>query len=269
MRFGARAAVSLLTATLVLGGCGTDEPATPATDDATASLLDPEPPGLRERCGQRLLPPEVPVERVVLEGPARAQLVTAVFESPGARTALVLLPQITGGVCGWATFASEAADAGVSSVAVDLCGYGESTCPDDTVRADAAGQVRAAAEHARRALGATRVVVIGASMGGSQAVRAVAGGAPVDAWVDVSGPAVWDGDRLIDIADQVTSTGAAGMVVYARTDGETHFAEARTLARRTGATFVDGGAGHGWDLLTTFKGRLTKVGRLVVEFAAG
>ena len=235
----------------------------PDTDEAPARHATASAsPDLRETCGSAL-PPHTPLAAATLHGSGGVELAAGVYGEGGSETVLVLLHQISSNLCGWGGFAGEAAAAGVTSVAIDLCGYGGSTCPRDVER-DPAEQVRLAANHARAELGASRVVVVGASMGGSQAVRAVAGGAPVDAWVDVSGPSAWDGDRLLDLAEELEPP---GLVVFTRTDGEREYAAARALADRSGARFLDGGRGHGWDLLTTFGGRLTGVGREVLEFA--
>ena len=167
-----------------------------------------------------------------------------------SETAMVLLPQINAGLCGWGRFATYAAARGVSSVLVDVCGYGESDCTDAGIE-DVAGQVDLAAQHLR-SRGATRVVVVGVSMGGSDAVRAVAGGADVDGWADISGPPTWERVRLLDLAARID---CPGFVAYARSDGAQAYGEAQRLAVRTGAEFVDGGHGHGWELLQTPFGR--------------
>ena len=179
----------------------------------------------------------------------------------------MLLHQIGGsGLCGWGPWATQAAHAGVAAVAVDLCGYGESVCAERWTT-DPAAQVEVVADWAREQLGASRVVVAGASMGGSQTVRAVAGGAPVDAWADVSGPSAWDGVPLSSVADRVDGP---GLVVYARSDGAAQYRAAQQLAERTGARFVDGGSGHGWELLTRIQdGGLTRAGRILLAFTEG
>ncbi len=50
--------------------------------------------------------------------------------------------------------------------------------------------------------------------------------------------------------------------------GYTGLTAAKLLAKRTGATFLDGGSGHGWALLTSIDGlRPTRAGRSLLEFA--
>ena len=255
----------VLALVLALGtGCASDPAGEADRIPATSAPTVTAPTPLRERCASSI-PAAAPLAEAELTGPHDVVLRAAVFEAPESRVGLVLLHQISGGLCGWGDFATAAAAEGVSSVAFDMCGFEDSTCPDGMDN-DAALQVRLAARHAREQWGVDRVVVVGASMGGSQAVRAVAGGAPVDAWVDVSGPSAWGGDWLLDLAGSVERP---GLVVFTRTDGTSEYAAARALARRTSAGFVDGGSGHGWDLLTTVGGRITPVGRQVLSFATG
>lgn len=253
-----RPAALLATGLLVLGGCGTEPEAADPGSIPLSTALD-----LRERCGSAM-PDAAPLTETTLAGPAGVELRAGIFEASSAgETALVFLHQTGSGLCGWGRFATEAAAEGVSSVAFDHCGYVDSVCPDDLI-SDLALQVDLAASYARDELGADRVVVIGASMGGSQTVRAVAGGAAVDAWVDVSGPSAWDDTVLLDVAEDID---VPGLVVFTRTDGPSEYAAAKSLARRSGADFLDGGQGHGWDLVTTIRGRLTPVGRDVLEYA--
>lgn len=63
--------------------------------------------------------------------------------------------------------------------------------------------------------------------------------------------------------------GAGGLVVQARSDGAAAYAKSRLLARRSDARFLDGGSGHGYELLTRLDGRLTRVGRAVLAHAEG
>jgi len=181
-------------------------------------------------------------------------------------TVLVLLHQLgVEGLCGWATFAPQAAAAGFSSVAFDMCAYGGSTCADGegTPPED---QVALAVTHARDELGAEHVVLVGASMGGSQTVVSVARGAAVDGWVDLSGADTWDGTRLLDVADAVRSRALPGLVVHAPDDGDEEYAAAQALAGATGARFLDGGSGHGWAMLDDHAGALLPAGRSVLDF---
>jgi Alpha/beta hydrolase family len=255
---------------LALAGCGgTEDPVASPGQIASSSAPAPATPpptvtDLATRCGDSLTPGTTAPEGNVLDGPEGLELRAGVFGVAGgpAGVAMVLLHQTDqDGLCGWTPFATAAAAAGIPSVAFDLCGYGETEC-EVTSMGDAATQVRLAARLARSRFGARRVVVVGASMGGSQTVRALAQGFRADGWVDVSGPGEWLGDTLLDLAAEVPR---GGLVVHARTDGAASFADARELARRTGSAFVDGGSGHGYELLMD-DDRLTSAGRRLLAY---
>ncbi|WP_134740214.1 alpha/beta hydrolase [Nocardioides sp. 503] len=260
---GSRAGLLALTALATcLLACGAPE-ARPEPAPRSSSPAGPS--GLDERCGDRL-PRDAEVAAVELAA-AGGHLVAAAVTSPAhpSRTGVVLLPQIgSPGLCGWLPYAAELARRGAVALAVDPCGYGESDCPSDVAIAE---QVTLAADHVRKTAGVTRVVVVGASMGGAQAVRAVAGGAEVDAWVDISGPSAWEGEWLLDLADRVR---LPGMVVRAPDDGSSdELDRAVALARRVDATFVRAPSGHGWELVLDPSGRMTGIGRRVAAFALG
>ena len=162
-------------------------------------------------------------------------------------------------MCGWGRWAAAAEDeTGLTSLLVNPCGYGESVCTDEE-DADPLNEVAAAVAMARDELGAERVVLLGTSMGGSLTVMAVAAGADVDAWADVSGPAAWDGARLAPLAPSLTPN---GLVVMAPSDGQDAYDDAEALADAAGVPFVPGRNGHGWDLLVNpVNGSVTRIGR--------
>ena len=181
-------------------------------------------------------------------------------------TVLVLLHQ-TGrlGLCGWTTFAGDAAASGFSSVAIDMCGYAAAEC-DDGEATPPEDQVALAVAHAREELHAERVVLVGASMGASQTVIVVAHGAQVDGWADLSGPDVWDGTKLLDLAADVRARGLPGLVAHAPDDNEQMYAAAQRLAEASGAQFLDGDSGHGWTLLNDSTGALRPDGQALIDF---
>ena len=181
----------------------------------------------------------------------------------------VLLPQISG-MCGWGRWAAAAAERdGLTSLLVNPCGYGGSECPADA-DADPLNEVAPAVALAREEYGASRVVLVGTSMGGSLTVTAVAAGADVDAWVDVSGPPSWDGVDLADLADDLAGDGVPdGLVVMARSDGAAIFAAARELARSAGVPFLPRRSGHGWELLVDpVEGSPTRTGTRLMALVA-
>ena len=155
----------------------------------------------------------------------------------------------------------------MSSVAVDMCGYAAAQC-DDGEATPPEDQVALAVAHAREELGAETVVLVGASMGGSQTVVAVANGVDVDGWVDVSGPAVWEGTTLLDLAPDVQARGLPGMVAHAPDDDAQQYAAAQALAPATGAEFLDGQSDHGWFLLNDHQGTLRPDGQAVIDFVS-
>lgn len=255
VRGGAWAAALVLLAT----GCSGAEPAAPRArpaPDATAVL--------RERCSSAV-PVDAELEALTLRGVGGGDLEAARMGPADSTTVAVLLPQ-TSGLCGWARWAATAVDAGVTSLLVNPCGYGESVCTP-AQDADPLTEVAAATRLARRDIGAERVVLLGTSMGGALTVMAVAAGAEVDAWADISGPSSWEG---VDLAPLASDLPAAGLVAMARSDGPAPFADARALARAAGVPFVPRGYGHGWELLgDPVDGSTTRLGRRLVALSVG
>lgn len=263
-------------AVLVLAGCGgTDagadggepEPSSPAASSAAPDPLD-VPLAEREGCAELL--PEGAYEESTLEGEAGDVLRAAEFPVDATSpTGLVLLHQTNSeALCGWGPFAAAAVEQGLPSVAFDLCGYGDSEC-SDALDDDVAGQVDLAVTRARESFGVQRVILVGASMGGSNAVVATADGADVAGWVDVSGPNGWvPGRPLVDVAPSLRG-GPPGLVVFSRSEGDTAFVEAQQVARAAGADFVAAPPGHGWELLNDETDAITPVGTRILEFAAG
>ncbi|PVG84641.1 hypothetical protein DDE18_03315 [Nocardioides gansuensis] len=251
----------MVVTALLLGACsGPDAGSTPDAVPSSAPAAGPEP--FLERCGTGIgaLPKDAPVRDDVVLGDGGVRLAAGVLGPQEAgRVGVVHLHQLGNSGCGWGMLATATAEAGVTSVLMDVCGYGASECGPEPPIAD---QVDLAAAYLRH-LGVRRVVVVGASMGGSLAVQAVAGGADVDVWVDLSGPPAWGETRLLDVAGDVDEP---GLVVFAPTDGAQAFEAARRLADRTGARFHRARAGHGWGLVTTLRGRLTPVGERVLDF---
>jgi alpha-beta hydrolase superfamily lysophospholipase len=105
---------------------------------------------------------------------------------PGGRTAVVLAHMSVGDLCQWAPYARQLARQGAFAFPFDLRGHGGSKGRQNHRRAaaDIAAAVRAV-----RALGARKVVVMGASLGGIAALAAAPNLKPaVDGIVSVSGP---------------------------------------------------------------------------------
>jgi pimeloyl-ACP methyl ester carboxylesterase len=106
---------------------------------------------------------------------------------PGSRTTVVLAHQSNGDLCEWAPYARRLAAQGFFVFPFDLRGHGASRGRQEYGRL---GLDVAAAVRATRALGARKVVVVGASLGG---IAGVVGAAslrpPVAGLVAVSAPA--------------------------------------------------------------------------------
>jgi pimeloyl-ACP methyl ester carboxylesterase len=118
------------------------------------------------------------------------------------RTAIVLAHQSDGGLCAWATSARRLAAAGYFVVAFDFRGYGDSKGSQNTSRfaGDYAAAVRVA-----RSLGAGKVVLVGASMGGTAALVAGANVRPaVNGVVGLSAPARFAGLDALAAAPRLT-----------------------------------------------------------------
>ncbi|MBA3781779.1 MAG: alpha/beta hydrolase [Nocardioides sp.] len=232
-------------------------------DTGDPAAFAPTEDSIRERCVSEM-PEQVPIRDVLALGDGDATTVPAVVIGPEqtSDTVLVLMHQVGSALCGWGRFATAAAEQGVTSVLVDLCGYGDAQCPEGSTAAVSAQLGLGLAVE----LGATRTALVGASMGGSETVLAMAGGTEADAWVDVSGPSSWAGVQLLTVAPQIKTP---GLVIFARSDGQPEYAAGKALARSAGAEFLDGGNGHGYELLTDYEGRLIAGGERLLAFAQG
>lgn len=236
------------------------------TSDATAGAAEEEDDLVEARCRSRQ-PQDVPYEVVrVTDGTVDVDGVLLLPEDP-APVAVAMLPQVNAGLCGGLHLATRLAEQGVSVLAIDACGYDESTCAEGVTPRE---QVDAVAAVLTERVGDVPVVAVGASMGGSLVAQAVAGGAGVERWVDLSGPVEWEGVNVLD--DPGALAEVTGMVAHAPGDVPIAFRQSQRLAREVGAEFVRGpGANHGWDMVTGLDGKLTRIGRRVADFvlAAG
>ncbi|GAA4090802.1 alpha/beta hydrolase [Nocardioides kongjuensis] len=240
-----------------LAGCGgsSDEPgAAPSSNPTRAGTTPTEAPwqaldGPLGRCGPQ--PADVAgtgFEPTVLKDPDVGR-VPAVTAGSGS-TVAVLLHQTDGnGLCGWLAYAADlVAQPGVQVLAIDLCGYGEAKCRGDRRGTRQVDAVDVAVREARTRLGATRVVVVGASMGGSVALMTAATNPDVDAAVDLSGPVDWKGIEVVDGGRALT---VPVLVAMADSEGEDQVSGARAIVDRApdGSRFEAADSGHGYDLL--------------------
>jgi pimeloyl-ACP methyl ester carboxylesterase len=88
-------------------------------------------------------------------------------------TAVVFAHEVRGSACQWVPFARSLAGKGYLTVAFDFRGYGDSQNPRRSASSRLAADVIAAAKKSRQ-LGAKKVFVVGASMGGTAVILAAA-----------------------------------------------------------------------------------------------
>jgi pimeloyl-ACP methyl ester carboxylesterase len=113
------------------------------------------------------------------------------------KTAIVLVHQYGGDLCQWAPYAKRLAGLGYTAIAFDLRGFGRSQHRSFPAALRYPGDIAAAVRQARRD-GATKVFVVGASLGANAAVVAGANIRPlVSGVVSLSAPA---GFRLDAVA---------------------------------------------------------------------
>ncbi len=166
------------------------------------------------------------------------------FPAAGERL-VILLHMYPADQTSWFGFATELQERGVDALTFDFRGYGVSQGEQDPGVADI--DARAALALARE-LGFERVVLIGASMGGTAAI-VVAAGEPVDGVAVLSAPAAMAG---LDAAAAIASVEASITLVAA--DGDLSGAQSlRDLAALAALDDHDvlmmGGRAHGTELL--------------------
>lgn len=171
----------------------------------------------------------------------------SVWLGSGTTTAVLLHQTDGNGLCGFAFFGDYLAQRGIRVVLVDICGYGQSYCMAAAGADDPAEQVRTVTD-AARAAGAKRVVLVGASMGGSFAVTA-AQASRADAIVDLSGPAAFGG--VCDIARDAANVTMPALFAFASTDpqDQADVRKALPMMPSKQKTFRRFDTGHGYELL--------------------
>jgi esterase/lipase len=139
-------------------------------------------------------------------------------------TGVVFAHQLAGDRCQWLPFARELTAKGYRALVFDMRGYGSSSGLDGTYPDR---DVTAAAKELRRR-GATKIVLVGASMGGTGVVAAAPGIRPrVSGLVDLSGPTGFGGVNALPAAKKLR---APALFVAGRDDGSYALAT-RTLYR--------------------------------------
>lgn len=179
-------------------------------------------------------------------------------------TAVVFAHELRGGACQWIPYARTLAARGYLTIAFDFRGFGASQRRYGNAASRQPADVTAMAKRAR-ALGAKKVILVGASMGGTAVLLAAANARPaVDGVVSLSGPSSFGVMDGVAAAKKLTMP-----VLYAVGSRDEGFVEAsRALYDATASTakrleIVDSDD-HGVDLLND---RGTRA--MVEQFIAG
>lgn len=210
---------------------------------AASPVAQPSPTSLKDQCFEDF---GDEVRTGVLTAPSGAWLHTAtVGESD---TVAILLHQTNGGgLCGFIPYALQLADQGIRAELFDLCGYGQSVCdPEPAWAEEPVRQIEQVVEKVRDD-GAERVVLVGASMGGSLALQA-APEVDADAVVDLSGPAQFSTADVTVDAGKVTMPVLIGFSGEDRNDMEEVEKAMASMPAET-KKFVEADSGHGYTML--------------------
>ncbi|WP_326999720.1 alpha/beta hydrolase [Dactylosporangium sp. NBC_01737] len=244
----------VLLVMIVLAGCGGDpEPseAPAASDKAQAAAPSP----VDRRCAD----PDLNDKQVAFQG--TGGFLTGLLFGTG-RTVLVLAPQASADACSWLSWARQEAAAGYRVLALDFGGEGRSQRGPD---GKPSGDVLSAVAYART-LGAERVVLVGASRGGTAVLVAAAAQPPVTAVVSLSAPDAYAGENAAAAAPRI-----AVPVLYVAATGETSFAAAAqtmydaTTDQRRRIALVPGSL-HGTSLLTIAADGAPEAAKAVTDF---
>lgn len=217
-----------------------------------------------KRCGR----PDVDTTVETVDGPNGDKLALTTVGS-GSTVALLLHQTDRIGACGWWRYANTLARSGVRAVMLDFCAYGTSTCDSTKPWAgDYVDQAVRSVAHLR-GTGATRLTLVGASIGGTVASIA-ATPAQVDAVVNLSG---------FGYASMVTAPSVAALTVPVLGVGS-HNEESDSVALQSEVQgsasptkrFLWGESGHGWSLVfdgPQLDAPLSPVGRAVMAWVTG
>ena len=147
----------------MLAGCGADPANPPAAAPDSSSVVPAAPSPTDRRCAD----PDLNDKQVAF--PGTGGFLTGLLLGTG-RTVLVLAPQASADACSWLSWARQEATAGYRVLALDFGGEGRS---QRGPAGKPSGDVLSAVAYART-LGAERVVLVGASRGGTAVLVAAA-----------------------------------------------------------------------------------------------
>jgi len=186
---------------------------------------------------------------VEIATPDGESLAADVVGSPGSTTTVVLAHMRGADRSTWDPIIADLTAAGYSTLAFDFRGYGDSTGTRDTrLDVDLAAAVARA-----RSDGATKVVIIGASMGGT---AVLAGGADlgVDGAVAISAPAEFLG---LDGARGAAELDVPLLLIDSE-DDKPYVDQLSTIGDATGADLVVfSGSAHGTAIFATHDSEIT------------
>jgi pimeloyl-ACP methyl ester carboxylesterase len=217
-----------------------------------------------QRCGR----PDAESVADTVAGPDGAELaLTSV--GTGGTVALLLHQTGRSASCGWWPFANQLAQNGFRAAMMDFCGYGKSRC--DTSKPWAGDYVDQVVRTvaALRTKGATRVTLVGASLGGTVATVS-ATPAKADAVVNLSG---------FGFGPLVTGPAIAALTVPLLGAGaHTEETDSAALEAQVSGSpsptkrFLWSDAGHGWSLVLEgpqADSPVTPVGQAVIRWVKG
>jgi dienelactone hydrolase len=166
-------------------------------------------------------------------------------------TVAVFVHQVDTGFCGWWPYAQYLAKHGVRSILLNLCGYGATVCATDALVLRSGAHAVFAAARWARTHGATRVVAVGASMGGTTVVLAASEDSrhELDAMADLSGPILY---LDADTSSAAKKISIPSFFAVAPVDQVVSVSQMEALAggiRSPKPIEHFDGSGHGWDLL--------------------
>ena len=240
----------LLAALTVAGACGGDD------DDSETASQEQEATRTED---DRVTPVARPGGFTFTNGDG--QLLTGEVYDGGGETAVLLASMSRNDQRAWRPFAQDLRDAGYRAYTFDYRGYGRSEGERETATFD--DDLAAALEYVAAQEGVERVVIVGASAGGTAAL-AVAAAPPED--IEIAGVLTLSAPREFEGLAAGTA-GAEGLpvVLLAAEDDDDAAQSAAALAEIfDGEAVVYEGRGHGTDMLRGRTG--AEVSARIVEF---
>jgi dienelactone hydrolase len=226
---------------VLLVGCGSG--AASSTRSATTDAAADEPPSLASACGSTS---GIEAEPFWLQTEDNVRLYA--IDAGTGTVAVVLAHQGRGDLCEELPYAKTLSRAGLHVLAFDFRGNGHSAYPSKN--ALAYRRDFAAAINHLKGDGATRVFLIGASMGGAAAVQN-SGGLPFAGVVSLSGTRLWPGFGINKPG--LRALHAPFLYIGSRSDYRAPLQEARTTIRNASSrdkrSIFYRGSLHGWELV--------------------